>query len=65
MSTTLRKSKPLVRELPGDFVERPATNLPSIELAEAIERIETTERAARDRAREAELARLRELAKFD
>lgn len=37
----------------------------SLELGEELDRIETAERQERDRQRELELARLRELARYD
>ena len=45
----------------------PTTETPdgNIELAEDLARLEIAERAERDRKREAELARLRELARYD
>ncbi|MBI2478126.1 MAG: hypothetical protein HYV60_05615 [Planctomycetia bacterium] len=67
LPAVLRKKR-VLPDLPGDFREPPPSEpptMPSIRLARAIARIETTERVVRDRAREQEISRLRELAKFD
>ena len=65
MSTAL-KEPPIAGGLTPPLIPAvTTTSQPSAALATELNRIETTERAAQDRRQQEELARQRELARFD
>ena len=59
------KTPPTTEAVPETKPAEPQTQTQSAVLADELNRLETTERAERDRRKQEELARLRELARFD